>query len=93
MNNRTLAITGLIALTILASGCIGQTQDTSPTQNNEDTNLTANQWCQQNNHGEAVKQGCVEQSDLLGNTTGEAYYAVNNSGINCAGPEAYVCSE
>jgi hypothetical protein len=94
MNNKTTATMALISLTILASGCMGQTQDTSPAPDNEtDMNLTSSEWCQQNNHGEALREGCVNQEDLLGNVSGKAYYAADNPMINCADPQAYVCSE
>lgn len=91
---REVTFIAFIALTLLASGCSGQFQEASSTpESSEDTNLTTNEWCQENNNGEAVREGCVDQEDLLGNVSGQAYYASDNPGINCADPQAYVCSE
>jgi hypothetical protein len=85
----------LIAATVLASGCTGNSQESQPMDQEEATNttLTASEWCQQNGNGESVRDGCTEQEDLLGNVSGQAYYAADNPEINCEDPQAYVCSE
>lgn len=93
--NHKVTFIAFIALTLLASGCAGNSQDApSPDQGtDEGTNLTASEWCQQNDNGEAVRDGCTDQEDLLGNVSGQAYYAADNPGINCEDPQAYVCTE
>jgi len=92
MNNKVTFI-AFVALTLVASGCMGQSQEAPQNQEQEDSNLTASEWCQQNDHGEAVRDGCIDQEDLLGNVSGQAYYAADNPDINCDDPQAYVCSE
>jgi hypothetical protein len=92
--NKKVTFIAFIALTLLASGCTGNTEEPQADQETpEDTNLTASEWCQQNDNGEAVREGCTAQEDLLGNVSGQAYYAANNPQINCEDPEAYVCEE
>jgi hypothetical protein len=93
MNKTKTTFIVLIAVTLLASGCMSDTQEPQPDQEEPaDTNLTANQWCQQNNNGEAVRNGCMNQSQLL-EADGEFYYGADHEEINCADEEAYVCTQ
>jgi hypothetical protein len=81
----------VIALILMASGCLSSS--TPQADNNQsDTNMTASEWCNQNNHGDAVEEGCLSQQELL-EVEGEFYYAEENSGISCEDQEAYVCSQ
>lgn len=95
MNKTKTTFIVLIAVTLLASGCMSDTQgEPEPSDQEEptDTNLTANEWCQQNDNGEAVSNGCMNQSQLL-ETDGEFYYGADYESVNCADAKAYVCTE
>lgn len=86
---QSVLLMGLILAVVVSSGCIGSVTESSS------QNLSASEWCQQNDHGEAVSDGCVEQTEAIGMASqgGEFYYSGDYEQIGCPEGQLYICEE
>lgn len=66
---KTRTVLALVtALVLITSGCMGSADGTSDEPNSSENGpeeVSAQEWCSSNNHGDAVASGCTTEQETL----------------------------